>query len=93
MALIELRIPHPYQYTPVEERIHPDEDAETESARQKGLRSLDKALNQGYSVIDCHSIKGERVYLLHKPDRGESPARRNPLDGFGIDVPGSDNAV
>jgi hypothetical protein len=41
------------------------------AGRTEQLSKLDEALNQGYTIVDCHSIDGKRLYLLHKQKRGE----------------------
>lgn len=47
-----------------------DEKAERDEANQerdKGLKDLDDALNEGYQCIGNHSSGDYGVYVLHKP--------------------------
>lgn len=74
MAIKQISIPHPYQGD-IEAGAtarwidHDKERQEVDTERKNGLAELNTALNQGYAVIDVHSISGRRHYLLHKSDR------------------------
>lgn len=74
MAIVEQWVAHPYQVTAHFGRnaLFIDEEKEREeqdNRRRDGLKKLNDLLNDGYTIIDCHSITGNRVYLLHKADR------------------------